>query len=602
MNQKESTDWKRDEFRIYIRDFMFLLLTIATGVVLAEIFLIKENHTIVDRIFSYLLLFIPLGSLNFLAHYYYRNRRIKRTGKIRSSFRYQLSLAFMLVSVIPAIPIFLLSASMMEILVQDMFRIDVARALNDARSSLDVWREREEVAFVKSIRTYDPFLFRYRNPEHRLIEELYRNGLLKEQLHYAGIFSEGHMIMETKPVFPDGHLPSFERTGDELDRAYITLRRMDLVLYRFALAKPDSWLILGQKLYPGAESQARSFINVHDRVKKEDLWNVEIPTNIRLGLGLIFVFMIFTSLLISIFIARQISQPIYHLAEATRAVTDGDLNTRIEIKSSGEMGVLIDSFNQMIADLQTLRTSLLHTQRVAAWQEVAKRLAHEIKNPLTPIQLSAQRMLRRLEKPDRGDLEQVVATGASTIIEQVNVLKGLVEEFSNFARLPSAKPVPNSLEAILSETVNLFQSIPGVSVELLLTGHLPLILIDRNVITGVINNLIKNSVEAIGSLPESLRPAIGKVRISTGLVNDRGRRSSVVLRIEDNGPGISDDMKERIFEPYYTTRGESGSGLGLSIVERAVLDHGARIFVSKSAALGGAEFRIHFPVYRGESN
>lgn len=601
MANQVSGSWKREEMRIYQRDAVFLLLTILTSVLLAESFLIKGATDIVDRIFSYLLLFIPLGTLNFLAHYYYRNRRIRRTGKLRSSFRYQLSLVFMLVSVIPAIPIFLLSASMMEMLVEDIFRLDVAGALNDARTSLDVWRERDEKAFLDRIKRYDPTLFSRRLPSPGLLNELYTRNVLADQLEYGGIIKEGKTIIESKPVFPDGRMPSFDKTENGLERTVVSLRTMDLVVYRFSLAAPDSWLLVGRKLFPGAELPARSFIHLHDRVKNEELWNVEIPSHIKLALGLIFVFMIFTALIISIIVARQISYPVYSLAEATRAVMDGDLNVRIEAKASGEMGVLIESFNQMIADLQTLRTSLLHTQRVAAWQEVAKRLAHEIKNPLTPIQLSAQRMLRRLDQPEKQDLEQVVRTGAGTIVEQVNTLKSLLEEFSNFARLPSARPVPNSLEEIVSEAVNLFRSMPGVSVEMVLMGNLPPVLIDKNVIIGVINNLIKNAVEAIMSVPEEERSSAGKIRISTGFINARGRRSSVVLQIEDNGPGIRDDLKDRIFEPYFTTRGESGTGIGLSIVERAVLDHGARIFVGKSASLGGAEFRIHFNVIGGEA-
>src|SRR5690606_11743805 len=158
---------------------------------------------------------------------------------------------------------------------------------------------------------------------------------------------------------------------------------------------------------------------------------------------------------------------------ATRAGTDGKLDTRIDLRAEGEIGILIESFNSMTEELQTLRSRLLHSLRVGAWQEVARRLAHEIKNPLTPIQLSSERMLRKLDRGNRDDLDDVVRTGANTIIEQVNVLKHLLEEFSNFARLPSPRPELVQIGPLIQESAELFRNIPGFDIEVRIMDNLP---------------------------------------------------------------------------------------------------------------------------------
>ncbi|MCB1320852.1 MAG: HAMP domain-containing protein, partial [Leptospiraceae bacterium] len=326
----------------------------------------------------------------------------------------------------------------------------------------------------------------------------------------------------------------------------------------------------------------------------EEFGTQGIPATLRLGLAVIYLFMVFAALLLSLMLARQISLPIVSLAAATRAVTDGDLDSRLNLKTTGELGILIDSFNQMTNELRNLRNRLLHSQRLAAWREVARRLAHEIRNPLTPIQLSADRMLRRLDHPEKGDLQRVVRRGCTTIIEQVKVLQTHVDEFANFARLPRARPSVQQLDSVIPEAVNLFQGLEGVRIEMRLAGNLPGIPLDKTIIIGMINNLIKNAVESILGTPMK---GEGLVRISTAM-QIQGIRRFVLLRVEDNGPGIDELLRDRIFEPYFTTKtqGGQGRGLGLAMVERAALEHDARLHVGRSVDLGGAEFLILFRV------
>jgi nitrogen fixation/metabolism regulation signal transduction histidine kinase len=353
-------------------------------------------------------------------------------------------------------------------------------------------------------------------------------------------------------------------------------------------------ILLLKKIYKNYEIYESKFRNVYSLLsKKEERFSEVIPYNLRLSLAILYLAMIVVAIIVAILLARQISHPIVSLAAATRKVTEGNLDIRIDEKSEGEIAILIQSFNSMTEELQTLRSRLLHSLRVAAWQEVARRLAHEIKNPLTPIQLSAERMLRKLEQNNIEDLKKAVRSGSNTIIEQVNVLKHLLEEFSNFTRLPSAKLELQNIVPLVKESTDLFKNIPDVIIEVRAQDNLPKLYLDKNLFIGMMNNLLKNAVEAVKEkYKDNTKKGVVLVSITT---QKRMGKMFVILKVEDNGPGIPDELKEKIFEPYFSTKEGYGSGLGLALVERAVMEHNARILVLDSS-LGGAEFRIIFQV------
>ena len=591
-------DWQKEESRIFLRDLFFLLLSLFISVALAEFLLLNESATAVDRIFTYLLLFIPVGTLNLIAHYYYRNRRIRITGNLRSSLRYRLSLAFMLTAVIPSIPIFLVSSNMVEELVRVVFRVDVGRAFQSAEKVLAHYQNQERDTLLRELRSRHRNLFVHAGASPRLAKSLFTDKILSDDRDYAAIARNGEVVFASDPAVTKAALPKglFAGPQDDVGEAnHVTMRGRDYLFLAFPLATKGNLLLVGRRLHPGFEEDLRRFKYVQSTFHRESARRDRIPYTLRLSLGLLYVFMICFCLVMAWVIAKRISTPIVSLAQATRDVTDGKLDTRIEIQAQGELGTLIDSFNQMTAELRSLRARLLHSQRMAAWQEVARRLAHEIKNPLTPIQLSAERMLRRLKRPERGDLATIVEQGAAGIVQQVNVLKILVKEFAEFARMPEARPLPQDLDTITAEAVTLFRGESTQDVRFLAAGNLPRIPIDKNLFIGMLNNLIKNAQEAAESVSADERAGPARVRVTTSLAF-RGVRRFAALRVEDNGPGVPEHLRDRIFEPYFSTKGRQGSGLGLSLVERAVLEHDARISVGRSADLGGAEFTVLFPI------
>jgi len=235
---------------------------------------------------------------------------------------------------------------------------------------------------------------------------------------------------------------------------------------------------------------------------------------------------------------------------------------------------------------------VLRSQRSAAWQEVARRIAHEIKNPLTPIQLSTERILRLLERADKEsapvDLLTAVGDSAKLIAREVGTLKTLVDEFTAFARFPASKPAPAQINDILEDALNVFAGrLNGISLQRDLTPDLPIVQADPDQMKRVVVNLIDNAAEA---LEQSLRKEIW---VRSTLAPDR---DVVEILIEDTGLGITPEDKERVFLPYFSTK-RSGTGLGLAIVNRIVAEHHGSIRVEENFPTG-TKFVIELPVDR----
>lgn len=231
-------------------------------------------------------------------------------------------------------------------------------------------------------------------------------------------------------------------------------------------------------------------------------------------------------------------------------------------------------------------TRIIAAQRSAAWGEVARRLAHEIKNPLTPIQLSAERLQFKLtDKLGNGDAE-MLARGTQTIINQVQSMKRMVDDFRDYARLPAPDVAPIDLNELIGEVLGLYES-SSVAIDSRLVGTLPPVLGDATQLRQIIHNLLRNAEDALESRKD------GRIEIVTALA---GR--SAQLLIADNGPGFPVDLLPRIFEPYVTTKAR-GTGLGLPIVKKIVEEHLGTIEIS-NAPEGGARIDIRLPLVKEE--
>jgi nitrogen fixation/metabolism regulation signal transduction histidine kinase len=285
------------------------------------------------------------------------------------------------------------------------------------------------------------------------------------------------------------------------------------------------------------------------------------------------VILMVAATLLSRRLARQISYPLQRLTDGTRKVAAGNLEHRVDVEAPGEIGELVGAFNNMTTELETSKEDLMRAERVAAWQGVARRLAHEIKNPLTPITLAMHRINKHSQDP-------AIADAVTTVLEEAGNLKRLANEFSEYARLPEPKKEPVDLPDLVDGVCDLYIQPDRVKLVRRDDDGPHVVIGDAGLLRQVVANLVKNAVAAMGET--------GTLEIELTRHSQR-----VTMSLGDNGPGLPDPV-EQVFAPYYTTK-ESGTGLGLAIARKIVEDHGGRLN-AENAAGGGAVFRLELPV------
>ena len=235
----------------------------------------------------------------------------------------------------------------------------------------------------------------------------------------------------------------------------------------------------------------------------------------------------------------------------------------------------------MAVDLKVNLEKRLSAERVAAWRDVARRISHEIKNPLFPIRLSVEN-LQRAYRSQPEIFDEIFDKCTETVVEEVGSLQRMVDEFHQFARMPAPRRKPSDLNHILETVLTLYaESAVQIKIEANLEPNLPWLDLDSEQISQALGNLIRNAVEAMSDG--------GNLSVSTQLVGDK-----VVIEIQDTGAGMSPDKQEKIFTPYYTTK-EKGTGLGMAIVQRIIADHDGKISVESAVAVG-TTVRIELPV------
>lgn len=289
------------------------------------------------------------------------------------------------------------------------------------------------------------------------------------------------------------------------------------------------------------------------------------------------------SIAIGAYVSQRVTSPVEALTDAAKKIAGGAPGAIVETSGgSKELSELITTFNQMTHDLKVATDKLLTSERIAAWQEVARRLAHEIKNPLTPIRMSLETLLAASQ---RGPVDErfmgIFKESAHAVLEEVDRLKRIVDEFSQFARLPRPSLAPMNLSEAAHQVMSLYAPHDGLRY---ITEFEPGLLIsgDRDQLTQVLVNLVKNAEEAMA--PQGG----GTVTVRTF---SSGR--DAVLEVTDSGPGIPAGLKARLFEPYVTSKPQ-GTGLGLAIALRIAQEHEGRL-VADDAANTGARFRLSLP-------
>lgn len=418
---------------------------------------------------------------------------------------------------------------------------------------------------IKDVYKYKDTPFLSIKKLNNTIDSIHFYSISKELKYFIG--DESHKILQ------------FDSSKNFELYPKISLNNTEFLSYQYKLYLngEDIFLIISSNLENNFSKKALQLTKV-----KEDLEQVD-PHRGTLNLG-IFVYYTFFSLplfllaiLGSFIFSDEIVRPIANIEDAIESVSKGNYSYRILSKKNNEFNLLINSFNNMIKEIETSRNKLKHTEQISTWQDIATRLAHEIRNPLTPIKLSAQKVLLKNSGNEN------INKSMQTIITEVTRMEKLLTEFRDFARFPNLNIEKENISTVIQNCIDLYKE-KYTQVKFNFTPENIELKIDKNQINQVISNLIINAIHATDDK--------GLVDISVDNIRKKSQEYCKIS-IRDNGHGIKTENINNIFKPYYTTKYD-GTGLGLAIVNKIVLDHKGKIWI-ESAINRGTTFYIELP-------
>jgi two-component system nitrogen regulation sensor histidine kinase NtrY len=303
----------------------------------------------------------------------------------------------------------------------------------------------------------------------------------------------------------------------------------------------------------------------------------------------VYVLLLLISGVIALIVSNSITQPISVLGEKLKAFSLGKRNEPIIWSANDELGALINEYNFLINKLEKSAEVLAQNEREVAWREMAKQVAHEIKNPLTPMKLSIQYLEHKISQIDPSEIQPLVRNMANTLIEQIDNLNRIASEFSNFSKLPKPQNEPLILNDLIATVHDLFRKREDITFNLYVPIDEIYVYADRSHILRILNNLLKNAIQAI--------PSIRKGKIDIKLYT---RDKVAVIQVSDNGSGIAENMQDKVFYPNFTTK-SSGTGLGLAICKDMAEAYGGRIYFHTTEHVG-TDFYIELPLMKEDQS
>jgi len=331
--------------------------------------------------------------------------------------------------------------------------------------------------------------------------------------------------------------------------------------------RPAAWLIGEKAISEKTRQRFKAIVSAAQMRQYLDLNESELRQSLLLAFLVLYAPLLLISLAAGWYLARRLTAPLAELSTGVQQLAAGNWEHRVAIRSQDEIGQVGHVFNQMVENLRRQQEQVIALEKMAAWREIARVLAHEIKNPLTPMQL----MVRQIQDEYKGKDEsyrQTLAECCRIIDEEIEQLRQLVREFSDFARMPELHPAPGQLNELAAEVAKLYSQRPA---ELQLDPALPKFNFDWEAIRRVLINLAENAMQASSTAKITLRTFHSP--------------NEIAIAVEDTGPGIAPENLARIFEPYFSTK-KSGIGLGLAIVKRIVEEHGGAISVQSELGQG----------------
>ena len=571
-----------------LQDLLFIIcIIIFISILIIALFPGKLEAGLVDEnFFITAMMTIPIiAAIYFIIISFRRSLGIKSIA-IRESIKKKITLSFVFIAALSTMPVVIISNSYFTSSLSKMFSGRTMNALNrSVELTGDIYYgiERGVKSELETIRfLFNNFMLGTSKSDIEKITKSYRS------LNIKILFFK---VIDGKLNIIENDHPSLATAGEKLYNFYKK--------YKSQSIRTDRLEIDGANIISGMFWHrdlmivmclpiVEHFMMTESLLKsaREDYRKIESQKEyFERGVGsffmLISIVTVAVAYLISLLISGNITKPVLELSDGAKQIAKGNNKLYIERKSDDEIGVLVNAFNFMAKQLDENQKFMFQKQKLEAWNEMARRIVHEIKNPLTPIRLSAERM-RKLAIEEKPNMTGAVITGSETIVKEVNSLLKLVSDFNTFARMPEKKEELTNLNKLIDDTILLYNNYDNVKFEFIKDESLPGIMIDRSLVRQALNNIINNAIHAIKEN--------GLIEITSSL-DEAGLYQTV--KIKDNGPGIGPDNLLKIFEPGFTLN-KSGTGLGLAIVEKIILEHNGKIFCNSSIN-EGAEFVLMFP-------
>jgi nitrogen fixation/metabolism regulation signal transduction histidine kinase len=485
-----------------------------------------------------------------------------------SKFKARLLAYFIIIVVFTTTPITLMTSTALNEIIRFWHSIDTASAANAANSFIADNYSLHLERFENILKQND-FSRVTTLPQNIAAVQVFR--LVDDEWQEISFTGEEALSLPFPPLLETGF------PARELPRDLNTIRYVQRT-------SANRIRLISYDMEGDFDSGRAALENQTERFETIDVLRSNIRPLLIFYYAVFFLPTILMTVIIAISFTRRITQPIVELTEATRRVAEGDFSIQILSRRSDELGLLIRSFNAMVQDLEKSRAALVKTEKISIWQNMAQQLAHEIKNPLTPIKLSAERVLRRWRNEPE-NIGEIIENSMMAIIQETEGLSTLLNEFRTLSKPMEPSQSGTGLREPVEEVRNAYStSYPGVKFEIdnIETGIT--IKIDKNRLSQILTNLIVNAIDAMSGK--------GTIEIRSDLVKKR-EVSYCRISVKDSGKGIGAQEGRLIFTPYFTTK-ESGTGLGLPIVERIVNDHGGAIWFDSAQGIG-TTFYIDLP-------
>lgn len=587
---------KRQEYIRYM-----LWLSSAVFVALSYV-LLKVDKSLLSSSTLFILVYTDIISLFFTSFLIYRQIRavldLNSSANKGKLFYKQIITLFSCVTILPSVCVFAFSIIFFNIGIENLFRSPIKDIIENAEQVAEIYINDMKMnleGFTNVIGTQlntciDGISVDQKKMQQILIEETEASKVdasVMQNIGQGGVvtLASTPFALATKLENPprdlftleEGEIISWE--NDEF-AIVATMINKALGIYMVAIAPIDNIIMEHKHKIQNALTEYSNIATQRSGIKISFITLFSVVT----------LLLLITSIFFGVVFTNRILRPINKLIFATKNITAGDYKSPIKLKDTKtEFDILIATFNDMMSKLEQQKQQLIISNKQNAWRDIARKIAHEIKNPLTPIQLSAERLKSKYQKEIQTNPE-VFKSCIETIVRQVKCIGNLVKEFSEFARMPAPKLEKTNIIELIKQVV-IIQT--NAHKDIMFKHDYKIkeffINIDPAQINQVIMNIVQNAINSIEENNVSTENIIGHILIEFSEEND-----TIKISIEDDGPGFSEFALEKALEPYFTTR-EAGTGLGLAIVHKIITDHDGEIILGKSEDLGGAKVTITLP-------